>query len=348
MGNEEIIYPKTKDAKIILTKETEGLSRRLLALGVAIAGALSIGAAFYFSIDESGRDPSVKKWNLALWIQVFLAIGTSMCSSMLFYIFYSSFLEKRVLKDVTENAAKDAVIYANSLYLERFERMIPSFTYPSTSSPMPEFQIHFNNILKKSKIYKFKGEEGGFTAFRIYKLSDKGFLLQKDITLLIMDPRSKTLIRERAKIDLASFKPNFSKQELESHIQVMRKGIYATVVSVFDISHKTRVQLGFHTEHLFFRSEIFDDGIFVTFYLGGEFPGTAFYSSNTYIYQAFLENFRQINKSAVPTISFSTQMTDNNLLEFLKKLDCEFKLDELREFNKELFSKYSNMVKDTE
>jgi hypothetical protein len=326
------------------TREIEGLSRLLFAIGLLAGGILSLGLAFVIGADPNVRGSSVQSWKLALLVQLLIAVGTSIFSSMLFYLFYSSFLEKRVLRDVTANAAEVAATYANNLYLARFDRMMPSKVYPETTHPMPEFQRQFDEVLKSSRIYRFKGDAGGFTTFRLHQLCEKGHLLEKEIVLLILDPRDHTLLRERAKIELAVSNPTFSKQDLEDHIASMRKSIFATLVAVFDISHKTRVKVGFHKEHLFFRSEIFDDGIFLTFYLGGEFPSTAYYPRTTFTYQAYLENFRQIRKSADPELAFSTQMTDDHLRARLTDLGCDIEIEELRNFKDSLFHAYGDMM----
>lgn len=326
------------------TREIEGLSRQNFAYVLLFFGFVSLAAALYISSDATARDQSIQSWKLALFIQILIAVSTSIFSSMLFYLLYSRLLEKRVLRDVTANVTANAVRYAYMLFHSKFDRMLPTHVYPAANTPIPEFLQHLDNVLQDSHIYKFKGDAGGFTTFRLDRLCQNSHLLEKEVLLLILDPRENNLLRERAKIELSKSKPDFKKADLEEHIEKLRKSIYATVVAAFDIAHKARIQIAFHKEHLFFRSEIFNDGIFLTYYVGGEFPSTSYYPKHTFTYDAFLENFRQNFKTADPILSFSTTMTEDDLKSKLDLLACAYKIEDLRNFQQELFGVYDKML----
>lgn len=334
-----------RDPPTTSTFEMEGLSRWKFVSLLIFVGLLAMLAAFMIgAFVPTARDANITSWKSNLFIEILIAIGTSIFSAMLFYSFYSRFLEKIVLRDVTTRAAEAAANYATNLYENRFNRMIPSHIYGATTSPRPDFESHLRGVLKQSHIYKFKGDDGGYTAFRIDRLCQTGHLLEKEITLLLLDPSEDYLLRERAKMELAESNPTFSKDDLTKHIEDMRKGIFATVVAMFDISHKIRGKVAFHKEHLFFRSEIFDDGIFLTYYLGGEFPSTCFYPKTTLTYHAYLENFRQNFKNATPTIAFTSRMEEAELKAYLVELKCDIEIDELREFKTVLFNSYEKMT----
>ena len=323
--------------------EVESLAQTVFTRSLIGIAAFAFVIAFFIALNPSARDPAIVSWRAAILLEISLAVGTSIISSLAIYWFYSRVVEKRVLKVVMTNAAETAAKYATSLYENRFERMMPTAIYSATAAPKPEFEAHLERVLQNSRIYWFKGDDGGFTAYRINSLTNHHHLLEKEITLLLLNPDDKYLLRERTKIELANANPGFSKEDLSEGINQLRKGIFASIVAVFDNSHRARVNVGFHNEHLFFRSEIFDEGIFLTYYLGGEFPATCFYPRKTLTYQACIENFRQIQKSADPFFSFSTASTDEDLKERLRALGCEYELADLRQFLDSLFAKYSNL-----
>jgi hypothetical protein len=277
---------KTGNAENLKTGEAESLAQQLFTFGLAVIAVASFAIAFLIATYPSARDPDIVSWRAAILMEMMLAVGTSIVSSGLIYFFYSRVVEKRVLAVVTENAAQVAAKYATSLYENRFERMMPTEVFSAIGVPNPAFESYLQGVLDRSKTYWFKGDDGGFTVYRINSLPDHAHFLRKQIVLLLLDPTDDYLLRERAKMDLAQGNTRFSKDNLNEAIEQLRKGIFASVVAIFDNCHRTRVQLGFHKEHLFFRSEIFDEGIFLTYYLGGEFPDTCFYPDKTLTYQA--------------------------------------------------------------
>jgi hypothetical protein len=333
----------TDKSGTVQSAEVEGLSQTVFTALLVIVAFIAFVIAVVLASNPLARDPAILSWKSAILIEVTLAVGTSIVSSLAIYWFYSRVVEKRMLDVVTARAAEVAAKRAASLYENRFERMMPTEVYSATATPKPEFENHLERVLHDSRIYWFKGDDGGYTVYRLNSLTDHHHLLQKEIILLLLDPTDEYLLRERSKIELANASPGFSKEDLDARIVQLRKGIFASVVAIFDNSHRARVEVGFHKEHLFFRSEIFDKGIFLTYYLGGEFPATCFYPSKTLTYQACIENFRQINKSAVPIFSFSTADTDEDLKKKLQELGCPYELADLRSFLAALFTKYSNL-----
>lgn len=323
----------------------ESLSRfKFSTISTAIGLALLGLAIFLAAVVTDSREPHILSWKVALLREILGVVGTTIIASTLFYVFYSRFLEREVLQEVTEEAAEVAADHASQLYQSRFSRMMPTKIYPATRMPMPDFEAHLEEVLRGSRHYKFKGDNGGYTVFRLDRLCKNSPFLDKDIELQVLDPQEKYLLRERAKIELAESNPSYQLEQLEPYIDDMRNNIYVTIVAAFDVRHKTRIRIRFHKEHLFFRSEIFDGGIFLTYYLGGEFPSTCFYDRETMSYDAFLENFRQIWKSGKPTeLEFSTQDGDDWLRERLAALGCDKDLTELRKDKEQLFESYGQM-----
>jgi len=164
--------------------------------------------------------------------------------------------------------------------------------------------------------------------------------LDKEIALLLLDPRRKDLFEERAKHELSSSHKMYNKIQLFEKASELRNNVYITLIGLFDICHITKVQVAFYEEHVFFRTELMDGGAFLTYYLGGEFPGSYLYPQKTFTYKAYSSNFRQIYDSSSKRITFDNHLKDDEFLKDLQELRCEFSIEELRKFKDERFEKY--------
>lgn len=301
--------------------------------------------AFVIAFDPAVRDPSILNWQGAIGQEILIAIGTSILSSTVFYWIYSRTAEERVLKEISANASEAATEYTLGLFQERFERMLPTKVYPATDVPVAEFDHDFDMFLKDSKIYKFKGDTANFTTFRLTTLCEQGYPVDKDITLLLIDPVRDDLIEGRAKGELSGTRRAYSKLQLTEVMHETRLSIFVAMISLFDICHAIKVELAFHQEHSFFRTELLDGALFLTYYLGGPFQGTYLYSQATFPYIAYLQNFRQNYATSKYRITFDSPMTENDLSKHLTELGCKLSIEELRQRKEERFAKYRQMIR---
>lgn len=331
---------RNSEKKANPSRELSSLARSLFIIVSLIMGVAIMALAFWISSNPTVRDPSIENWRGAIGQEILIAIGTSILASILFYILYSMSAEEKVLREISESSAKAATEFATSLFQQRFESMLPVKVYPATSAPVEEFDIDFNNLLRDSKIYKHKGDSAGFATFRLTVLSERGYPLDKEITLLLLDPRRKDLFEERAKHELSSLHKMYNKAELLETANKLRNNVYITLMGLYDICHITKVQVAFYEEHVFFRTELMDGGAFLTYYLGGEFPGSYLYPQKTFTYKAYFTNFRQVYDSSTKKISFDNRLQDDEFAKDLQELGCEFNIDDLRKFKDERFEKY--------
>lgn len=322
--------------------EIASLARTLFIIIALIVGVLLMGVAFWIDVNPKVRDPSVVEWQFAIGQQILIAIGTSILASILFYLLYSRTAEERVLREVSTQVTLMATEYATSLFQQRFNKMMPTKIYPETGVPSREFNDDFDEILQKSMIYKYKGDAASYTTFRLHMLCQKGNLLDKEIKLLLLDPRELQLFEDRAQVELTK-RPS-SKAELTSYANELRQKVYVTLVALFDISHSSRIEVAFHKEHPFFRSEIFEEGIFLTYYLGGEFPSTYLYSRDTVSYNALLLNFWQNYNASKDHIVFNDQLTEATLRSVLDSLGCTDSIEELRRKKEEGFKIHKELT----
>ncbi len=183
-----------------------------------------MGVAFWIDFDPKVRDPNVVEWQYAIGQQILIAIGPSILASILFYLLYSRTAEDRVLREVSTQVTQIATEYATSLFQQRFNNMMPAKIYPETGVPSKEFNDDFDKILGRSMIYKYKGDAASYTTFRLHTLCQKGSLLDKEIKLLLLDPRELQLFEDRAQVELA--RRPYSKAELINCANEMRQKVY--------------------------------------------------------------------------------------------------------------------------
>jgi hypothetical protein len=322
-------------------QEVSNLARRVFVF-LSIATGLSImGLAFLIARDENVRDPSIRDWQGAIRLEILVAVGTSIVASTVFYLLYSKSAEEKVLREVGEMALEHAM----TLFASRFERMLPTRIFSDTDVPTEEFNTYFNQLLKGSKSYKYKGDAASFTTFRLsnYYASDHHY--EREITLLLLDPREEKCFEERAQVELMRSKRPYNQLELMQRKEDLRNGVYVSLVALFDLRHRVNAEVAFYKELPFFRSEIMDEGILISYYLGGQFPSTYSYGRSTLAYEAFLLNFRQNYEAACIRIAFNTQLKEDELKRCIQELGCSSSLEDLRLLKEERFKRYRKMIK---
>ena len=303
------------------SKKISGPDLRLFTISLIIIALASVGVAFWLFSSKGIRDD----WMGVLFVQILISVAPSIFASMLFYFLYSKLAEKNVLREISESSTE----YAFFLFSQRFDKMLPAKIIPGSDSPSDEFQRDFSLQLSQSTSYKYKGDSAKIASLRLIHWHNNDNI-EKDISLLLLDPRNEPLLRERAQIKLSNMKRSYNKNDLEEKITELRNDIYTTIVLFYDNSHRLCVEIAFHNEPLFFRTEIFDNGMFVNYYLGKGFQDTYFYKRETVVYDSYLLNFRQNHKISSKAIILDANMTDESLSNHLIDLKCPLQLNELR------------------
>lgn len=270
-----------------------------------------------------------------------LAIGTSILAALIVQSVYGRIAEERIVKKVAAETASAAVGYAKSVLHDHFTHVVPRTTYPRTLHPTREFRRDMAAQLRKSKIYLYKGDAASFAGFRLTKLATHPDLISKDkITICILDPRAERLVKQHARQKLRTKGNAYSKEDIAKKSDEIREEIFITLVALLDISHLIGVEVILHRESLFFRSEIFEDGLFVSYYLGGHYPGTYFFTRDTYIYEAFQLNFQQIMDCSDYIVRFGDALSEEEFCKQLEALGCAYDISLLRQKRDELYSTY--------
>ncbi|MBN1969633.1 MAG: hypothetical protein JW870_09725 [Candidatus Delongbacteria bacterium] len=325
-------------SRIEILKENSKLTHwRFAILGIIISIILIV----IWIILEFFKLPERLTW--LNFVGVFCqTIGTSIFASVIFYYLFSALSEKKIIKNVSEEASKAAVDYATDQIAKRFDEVMPHKIYPKTSKPQEEYNRDFDKNAIPSQIYNFLGDNGKFTSTRLYQYKISGNLLNKTINLLLLDPRETDYIEARIRTD---YKYSINEKDLRQKILEYRQDTFIALVGFFDL--KIKISIGFHHEHLVFRYEIFDDGMFLTYKIGGEALNSFFYKCNSFMYGAFLTHYNQVFDSCDGLgniYHFYPKMTDNDFQKILKDLKCEISIDELRNIRNSKINEIRNCV----
>jgi hypothetical protein len=340
------------DNEVTYQRESKKLALILFSIISIILGIAIMFGGFWIASDPQTRDPDIEKWQDALLLDVMLAIGTSIIASVVFYWLYSITAENKVIREISSSVSVATMDYAKTLYENRFERLLPAKIYPETNVPLIEFNEDLSANLTNSNSYLFKGDSGEFTCFRLTNLCEGGRSVGKEIKLIIADPRESEIVHSRAQVELmrkSLMSQALSRTELLSMTEKLREKVFLTLVALYDISHLLKVEVALHKEFPFYRAEIFDDGIFLTYYLRSflkpTFPSTYYFGHSSFTYEAYLLNFRMSFDAAEYHITYDSKMTEEKLQTILKDLGCETSVEDFRQMKETLFSKFREAIK---
>ena len=333
---------RISESKSSLYSDSANLARILFSVVSIIVGVLIMLMGFLVARDPEVDDPAIIKWQFAISQEILITIGTSIIASVVFYLLYTRSAEERVLHEIGSKASQTAADYALSLFKTQFEYLLPAKLYPETDIPLAEFNNDFDELLSQSNTYFFKGLTASYTSYRISKIAQNVRTVERDYKLLLADPREQLLYEGQVRVGISrasSSEKKLSRLDLTERANGMREKVYVTLVTIFDICHLLRVEVVFHKEHPFFRAEILDGGIFLTYYLGGKYPATYFYSRGTFSYEAYLMNFWQ-NYNALDNYVFDRKMNEEEFKCLLEELGCKTNVDQLRKIKQARFERY--------
>jgi hypothetical protein len=267
------------------------------------------------------------------------SIGSAILASVIVYILISWLLEPVRQRAQAADVSRFAIEVANRQFQERFEASLPTATYEASAIPKPKFQEAFVPMLVLSTRYDYKGDSANFTSFRLYTLSDKDEVRRLEIRICVIDPRAEEPLRAHAEHRLARKRQIPTAGILEKEINQIREDVYVSMVALFDIRHAVATNLYFHRDLPFFRCEMFDDSMFLTYYLGSAaYPETLHFVRNTRPYMAYNKSLELTRRFAWEAIYFSSVgpsadlvSTEEKLVERLRILGCQADPEALRE-----------------
>ena len=200
----------------------------------------------------------------------------SLVASAIFYLLFSLMVEKTALTYFATDASETAVNHI----LGRFN-YVPTRTYPEADTPDAGFERDYLTSLKDSPFYSFKGISANYATRRLQKLRKNGLLNKKQLRVLILDPERRDLLEAYARMRLENKGDvEFNNTDVNKLADEKTEDIIKSLIQLHDIAQQCYLEVRFHEDFVFSRSEIFSDGIYLSYYDGGKpFPGSLYYSA---------------------------------------------------------------------
>lgn len=324
----------------ILTRYTRAWAILTVIAGLALGSALIIVGYVVVALPSKYAD-------------AFRAIGDSVIASLILYILISIFLDPRRQQTQARALAGYAIAEANRQFQLRFEVSLPTAVYEASSVPKPGFREHFVSLLQSSTRYDHCGTTARFASFRLSETAEHPEITRLDqVRLAIIDPRASEVIRAHCQLRLRRDVGERYSEAINAEILRLRGEIYTTLMALYDIRNAVPTVVYLHSNLPYFRCEMFDRGMFLTYYLGGaSYPETLEFSATTRPYRAYKAAMLLVRRFGTKTIQFghsgpSADLIDDDdaLLALLGELDCPATLAELRLKRDERFADLSNKL----
>ena len=270
----------------------------------------------------------------AKYVDAFRAIGESIIASLILYMLISLFLDPRRQLSQAHALAQYAIHEANKQFQARFEVSLPTAVYEASSVPKRDFRENFVSLLTESTRYDHCGTTAHFASFRLAAAKRNPEVTHLDqIRLCILDPRADDIIRAHCYLRMQGNTSDRQAEFIITEISRLKEEIYTTLVALYDISDVLFMSVYLHANLPYFRCEMFDDGMFLTYYIGGsQYPETLEFATSTRPYRAYKSAMILIRRIQFghPGPSSDLVEDENSLRALLSELGCTTSLKDLR------------------
>lgn len=231
-------------------------------------------------------------------------------------------------------------------FQQRFEEWLPEGTFAPSETLRRDFRDSFVRLLRGSDRYDFKGGTANFTTFRLVALADHPDLHRlREIRLCLLDPRGDRVepgrdrpLRAFGVLQLQQRHETVTNETIDNETHRIRRDIFQTVVALFDIRHRLETTLYLHCDLPWSRCEMFDRGMFLTYYQSDSpYPPAFLFSDNTRSYRTYRMNLELTREFATGVMRFgrvgpSADLVDSEekLMRRLRELGCTDDLSDVR------------------
>ncbi len=320
-----------EDSILQAYRQTERYS---IILFIALMILLSIGIAVGVLFDH---DPQVQS--------ILLSTAVSLIVSLVFTIFFTLIVDrarsqsesrsqsieitemKKTIAQTVASSTADVTSYVEkrinilleeeaTRLVDKWPELLPADFFPESEESNPRFAEKLHQAVKITQHYIFRGSTARYVPGLLHKFANPN--LQCDI--LIIDPEAVNAIRVHA---LDRYAIRADSRTIEQHEAEQREQIFTAIVGLFDLRHLYRIEIRTCSDTLFYRSEIMDEGMFVSFYKSGrkvKHPPTYFYKKGTIYYEAFNNDFQQSWDFAMKKFPMTRDSTEEQLRRFLVEL----------------------------
>jgi hypothetical protein len=283
----------------------------------------------------------------AKYQSIFISLGVSLVASLTYTIFFNLVVENAKeksedralvlemheiqdtvsevvlnttndLKNKIENRINKILEEETARLVSNWPDLLPADYFPPSDKSDSRYVEKLGSATQKTHLYIFRGGTSRFVPGLLSQYGIPGLRCN----ILIIDPRDLYAIRVYASDRISLRGATKTLEEYEVEVQ---KEIYSAITRLFDLRQRFRIEIRTCTDHLFYRTEIFDDEAFVSFYVGERqerFPQAHLYTKTKgkFYYEAFLKDFYQCWEAATESFYMDPSFSDDALERFLVKL----------------------------
>ncbi len=289
-------------------------------------------------------------YSLASYPGVLLtSIGGSVVASAIAYSLILLVLEPARQETQARQISTYAIAVAYEQFQEHFEVSLPTATYESSDFPKSDFRDAFVGLLLDSSRYDYKGTAGRFTTFRLGTFRDHSAMHGlHEIRLCLLDPHADAPIRAHARHRRAERHESTDNAAIAEEMEQIREDAFGSLTALFDIRDSLPTTVFLHNDLPFFWCDMFDSGMFLTYYLGGaSYPATLEFSSNTRPYHAYRYSLQLTRRNASGQLTFGSEGpspelidSEDKLMNQLTRLGCPTDLTDPRAKRDHRFAVY--------
>jgi hypothetical protein len=285
---------------------------------------------------------------------VLQAVGSSVIASLILYVLVSLLIDPKRQIAQTRQAMSHGIQMANRQFAERFEVALPTEIYEGSSIPKPAFRSAFVKLMSSSTRYDFRGDSGGFTTYRLARCCNHPEIRRLDqIRLCVLNPLSPRADGAYEALNRWQEGQANATAEAIEKAKSLRDEIYVSLWTLYQIRQQVTVSVFFHSDLPFFRCELFDQGMFLTYYLDRRiypnYPETLQFSSATRPYRAYSAAMSITRTFAPKTVVFGDVgpgadliNTDDKFSTFIQSLGCGLASEELDRRQKDRFRRFDH------
>ncbi|GAA0907520.1 hypothetical protein Vau01_123810 [Virgisporangium aurantiacum] len=281
------------------------------------------------------------------WAETLRGVGQGTVASVIVYVLISLFADPVRQRLQMRETAIHAIDIANEQFQQRFEAALPVAVFESAKVPKPAFREAFVELLSGSTRYDVKSSAAEFTSFRLAMGRHRREFRRLDqVRICMLDPRADEYLVAHAQLALREAHTLITSDSIQEAVNDLRTNIFVSLAILFDIRDSVRTLVYFYADLPWFRCEMFDDGMFLTYYLDGvDYPENLLFSKTARPYRAYHAGMELTRRFATSTLAFSTVgssrdlvNSDENFIRHIRDLGCTASLEELRRLRDERFT----------
>lgn len=197
--------------------------------------------------------------------------------------------------------------------------LLPKEFFPPSERSNPYFRQKLGEAVEKTQEYSFRGATARFVPTLLLDHA------KADLTckILIIDPRADMPLQIYAQNRFTMHEPD---KTIADYREEVRQEIYVALVKLFDLRKRFRIEVRLCHDNLFYRSEMVDDSVFVSFYLKNRhrYPPTYLYTRKigSFYYTAFHKDFQQSWDAAAERFPMRAEALQSEFEAFLVQLQA--------------------------